>query len=150
MSEGWTINKLATELGLDRRSLSARLKNLQPHHEVTRANGATVRHYSLKSVFTHLCGHREVEDSPASARARLDRLRGDLVELDLAAKRRELIPVVDFERAMASAFKLVASELENLPSMLERDAGLSGAAIERAIMVVDRLRDQLYQRLGSE
>lgn len=147
MTEAWTINRLAIELGLDRRALSARLADLRPHHEVVRANGAVVRHYTLKAVFSHLC-QREVD--PASARARLDRLRGDLVELDLATKRRELVPVVDFERAMASALKLVACELENLPAMLERDAGLDGAAIERAIAVVDRLRDEIYQRLGSE
>jgi phage terminase Nu1 subunit (DNA packaging protein) len=86
---------------------------------------------------------------PAQEKARLDKLRADEVETRLAAARRELIPAADFERHMAAAFKAVAQTLESLPDVLERDAGLDGAAVERCQSVIDRVRDDLYQRLAS-
>jgi hypothetical protein len=61
----------------------------------------------------------------------------------------ELIPAADYESALAAALKTVASGLESLPDLLERDAALPGQAVERAIAVIDGLRDSIYQRLAN-
>ena len=60
---------------------------------------------------------------------------------------RQLVPAIEFETALAEAFKLLAVTLESLPDVLERDAGISGAAVERCQAVIDRLREDLYQRM---
>lgn len=86
----------------------------------------------------------------AKAKAKRETYRAHLEELKYKAAARELIPIRDHETALATAFKMVAAALETLPDVLERDAGLSGAAIEVAQRVVDRVRDDLYRRLQGE
>ncbi|AHF03424.1 terminase [Marichromatium purpuratum 984] len=59
----------------------------------------------------------------------------------------ELLPAAEFERTLSAVLQGVAMGLESLPDILERDAGIDGAAIERAQGVVDRLREDLYRRI---
>lgn len=61
----------------------------------------------------------------------------------------ELIPAADYERALSDSLKTVAVTLESLPDILERDAGLPGAAVEKAIAVIDALRERIYKALGG-
>lgn len=61
----------------------------------------------------------------------------------------QLIPAGEYETALSSALKLVAMTLESLPDVLERDAGISGEAVERCQTVIDRMREDLYQRLTA-
>ncbi len=86
----------------------------------------------------------------AKAKAKRETYRAHLEELRYKEAARNLIPVREHEMALASAFKMVAAALETLPDVLERDAGLSGAAIEVAQRVVDRVRDDLYRRLQGD
>ena len=84
---------------------------------------------------------------PQHEKARLDAARADLAETQLGKVRGELIPAAEFEHALSEALKTTAMTLESLPDLLERDAGLPGAAVDRAIVVIDRLREDLYRRL---
>ncbi|NCC41926.1 MAG: DUF1441 family protein, partial [Gammaproteobacteria bacterium] len=68
---------------------------------------------------------------------RLDWYRGTRERTRHLQEIGELIPAADYEAALASALKAVAAGLESLPDLLERDAALSGAAVERAIVVID-------------
>jgi hypothetical protein len=40
--------------------------------------------------------------------------------------------------------------LESLPDVLERDAGISGAAVEACQRTIDRMREDLYLRLTAD
>ncbi|MBK1620856.1 hypothetical protein CKO42_20985 [Lamprobacter modestohalophilus] len=84
---------------------------------------------------------------PQQEKARLDQLRADEVEIRLAEKRKELVPIEDYERHMAGAFKVVATTLESLPDRLERDVGLSPEAVTACYRAVDGLRNDLASRL---
>jgi phage terminase Nu1 subunit (DNA packaging protein) len=61
----------------------------------------------------------------------------------------ELIPAAEYETALSTALKSVAMTLESLPDLLERDAGISGQAVERSISVIDALRERIYKALGG-
>lgn len=63
---------------------------------------------------------------------------------------RQLLPASDYERALSSALKTVAMTLESLPDVLERDAGISGAAVEACQRTIDRMREDLYLRLTAD
>ena len=76
--------------------------------------------------------------------------RADMAETVLAEKQGTLIPAIDFEQALAAAFKTVASALECLPDVLERDAGIDGPAVERCQTVIGRVRDDLYASLTGK
>ena len=80
---------------------------------------------------------------------RLDWYRGSRERTKHLEDCGQLMKVEDFERALSAALKTVAVTLESLPDVLERDAGLDGAAVERAQYVVDRMRNDLYARLND-
>lgn len=80
---------------------------------------------------------------------RLDWYRGEMERLKLLRETGELVPAIDFEGQLASALKIVAVSLESLPDVLERDAGIRGAAVERCQEVIDRVREELYLRLSG-
>jgi hypothetical protein len=48
---------------------------------------------------------------------------------------------------LASVLKVLATTIESLPDVLERDAGIAGLAVERCTSVCDRVREGLYKRL---
>lgn len=83
-------------------------------------------------------------------KARLDWYRGTRERTKHMEECGELIEAVAFERALSEAFKTVASTLESLPDVLERDAGLDGPGVERAQMVIDRVRADLHRRLSAD
>lgn len=143
----WSVNRLSAELGIDRRTLAKRLEGLKPATEKHTARGID-REWYLSAVVEHLYRPTEGERlDPQHEKARLDAARADLAETQLGKVRGELIPAVEYERALSDGFKTVAMTLESLPDLLERDAGLPGPAVDRAIQVIDRLREDLYRRL---
>jgi hypothetical protein len=83
----------------------------------------------------------------AKAKAKRETYKAHIEELKYKEAAKELVPVRDYELALASGFKAVAATLESLPDILERDVGLTGAQVEKVQMVIDRLRDDLYGRL---
>jgi hypothetical protein len=85
----------------------------------------------------------------AKARAKRETYKAHLEELKYREAAKELVPVREFELALATGYKTVAAVLESLPDVLERDAGLTGAQVEMVQVIVDRLRDDLYSRLTN-
>ena len=84
----------------------------------------------------------------AKARAKREMFRAQMEELRYREAAKELLPAADFERAMASAFKIVTQMLESLPDVLERDAGIDGHTVERCQEVIDRVRDDLFREMS--
>jgi len=50
----WTINGLAAQLDIDRRTLTKRLRGLRPAATEKRNDGSVVRRYRLNDVLAHL------------------------------------------------------------------------------------------------
>ncbi len=84
---------------------------------------------------------------PQQEKARLDSARATLAEIAVQEKAGTLIQAEIFREALADSFKHLAMTLESLPDLLERDAGITGGAVDRAIIVLDKAREQLYARL---
>jgi hypothetical protein len=148
----WSVNALAVELGFDRRSLSRKLEGLRPTEEETKG-ARTERRYRLAAVFQHLSRgtqHDGAAPDQMSPKERLDHYRAERECDKLATERGQLIEAHEFERAFADAIKTVATALESLPDVLERDAGIDGRAVERCQEVIDRQREELYRRLSGE
>jgi len=60
-----------------------------------------------------------------------------------------LIPALEVEKALATAFKTVALTLDTLPDALERDGMISSADVEGAIALIDVAREQLANDLAN-
>ena len=78
---------------------------------------------------------------------RLDWYRGTRERTRHQQEIGELIPAAQVESAMAGLIKPIATGLESLPDLLERDAGISGAAVEKAVAVIDAMRERMYKDL---
>jgi hypothetical protein len=83
----------------------------------------------------------------AKARAKRETYKARLEELKYREATKELVPVREFELALASGFKAVVAALDSLPDVMERDAGLTGAQVEKVQAVIDRIREDLYARI---
>lgn len=151
--KSFTINSLATELGMDRRALTRKLQGLTPAESI--AKGARTEHrYRLADVVAHLIARATPERSAAdpdqmTPKDRLDHFRAERERTKHMEEAGQLIRAADYERALSSALKIVAVTLESLPDVLERDAGIDGAAVERCQIVIDRVREDLYRQLTT-
>lgn len=92
----------------------------------------------------------EVDPDRLAPRERKDWYDSELRRSQLAERNGELIPVLTFQREMSAVIKAVVAGLQTLPDRLERDAGLTGDAIERAQAIIDTLRDELHAALTKE
>jgi phage terminase Nu1 subunit (DNA packaging protein) len=90
-----------------------------------------------------------IDPSAMTPKDRLDHYRALREQSKHQQEVGELISSDEYERALSTSLKQVAMMLESLPDLLERDAGLSGAAVEKSIAVVDALRERLYKALSG-
>ncbi len=143
----WSVNRLATELQIDRRALAKQLEGVRTAKETETGRGID-REYHLTDVVRalYLDGSGARLD-PQQEKARLDKLRADQIADAIAVKRRELIDVEQYRTALSAVLKTVATTLESLPDLLERDAGLPGAAVARAVVTIDALRETLFKAI---
>lgn len=84
---GWSVNRLATELRLDRRTVTARLADVAPVGE-----GSSGPVYALADAARALFGFEGGGRKIDALKARLLAAQAESAELDLAAKRGELVP----------------------------------------------------------
>ena len=114
--ELWSVNRLACELAMDRRSLAKKLEGLEPVESKKTAKG-TDRLFRLADVIAHLAdpgGDGALDLS--QERAKLARLQQQKLELELAEVRGEVcrVPVVvQHWQGMVMSMRAV---LLNLPS----------------------------------
>ncbi len=147
----YSINQLASELNMDRRTMTARMVGLRPASTATRTNGVELRRYRLADVFNHLCSPTGTDDGPrmdpAQERAALDRVRREQIEDAIRIRRKELIPASVYADSTTSVFKGIAQFFEGIPDDLERKGVLPPAAVEPLVRAIDAQRELLYARI---
>ncbi len=152
----WSINKLAAELGMDRRKLALDLEGCKPVEE--RQIGSRIeRRYTLATAVRHLI-HRNAASTGTDGaeglnareeQARLWRATRISRELDNDERAAKLIPASEVEIEFSAIIKSFVGFLEQIPDILERDTGISGHVVERLQAVVDRERERLYQEIQA-
>lgn len=146
----WSISRIASAIGRDRRTVATLIKETGIAPAGTRRGNPV---YRLGDVFDAVAGDRRPmtdggldlddlmpQDRKAWFQSENERLK---FERDL----HHLVPVDEVQREMASLAKAVASTLDGLSDMLERDAGLPPEAIDMVERVTDALREQMYQAI---
>lgn len=105
-TDGHSINKLSEATGIDRRVLTRQLENFEP----VAVEGKS-KLYTLRQVIESIRG-----PSATAEKARLDKVRADIAEIDLAEKRQELIPIETVMDLIAPLFSNVRTKLVAIPS----------------------------------
>lgn len=145
----WSINALADEFGIDRRTVKKRLEGIAPAGESTGGHPA----WRLRDVAGAVLGLRDpiaegaVDPDCLPPKERLDHYRAEREKSKWELEQRISIPAPEVESVVAAAFKVLSQGLDTIPDVLENDCALGASEVERAIEVVDGIRDGLYQQL---
>ena len=119
----WSITGLATELKMSRERIARAVENIEPVREAGK-----VKYYRMAEAVRALF---EVEDlHPAEERAKLDRARREKVELELAARRGELVEVGDVEEAWSKRVIAVRARMLAMPNTLAPQVAVESNAAD--------------------
>lgn len=90
--------------------------------------------------------------SPHLVRAKTDTelLRKELLELELAEKRGELVPIVDIERAYAAKLAAARDALESIPDRIGPNLAATTDVAACVRMVADEIRIAMRHLVGQE
>jgi ParB-like chromosome segregation protein Spo0J len=148
----WNITRLADAFGLHRDTVRKRLRDAGV---VPAGNRSNANVYALKDAGPALFGEARpagTADDPDDLipSERKDWYQSENLRVKLEKEMRLLVPVEEAHREMSALAKAVASGLDSLADMLERDAGLPPEAIELVEQTTDALREQMYQSIIIE
>lgn len=144
----WNLTRLADAFGMHRDTVRKRLNAAGVIPSGTR-NGANI--YALKdagpAIFAEvvLGGDSDPDSLPPTERKAWYQSENERVKLELEL--RELVRAEEVHQEMSRLAKAVASSLDSLSDMLERDAGLPPESIILVEKVTDALREQMYQSI---
>lgn len=110
----WTLNGLAVELQMDRRSLARAIANLPP------ADGADTPspRWRLADAIAHLAGDDSGGLDLNAERARLARAQWEKTELEVRARRGELLERRTVTRAIDQGFRSIRDAMTGIPGRL--------------------------------
>lgn len=144
----WSISRIAEAFGLDRRTVSARIKDSRVEPAGMRKGHPT---YLLRDIGPVLFGESTTSTpnlllDPALMlpKDRKDWYQSERERLKLETELKELVPAPDVARGYAELLKAVVNPLDSLIDELESKVGLSGDALERVQLIIDGLREQMY------
>jgi len=109
----WDIAGLSAELNMPRTTLAKRLSGLVPDD-----NSGKQPKYLIDSVVRHI--YLGDLPSPGEAKARLDSLRADEVQLKLEVQRGETVPLSALESVLSRMSNIIISGLNSIPGKVKR------------------------------
>ena len=80
---------------------------------------------------------------PAQERARLDVTRRLKLEDEIRLRRRELVESMEVEELFTGLVRMVTTNLDRLPDLLERDHGMTGPQAQQVRDSIDTMRDAM-------
>src|SRR4051812_15444829 len=114
----WTISELATELGIDRRTMAKRLEGLEPDQNETDGAGRQHRKYLLARVFGHLVEGEDGGLKLDDERARLAHEQANRAEMENEVRRGELLDAERVGEDIENTFNTFRQKLLSAPTKL--------------------------------
>ncbi|KRS22826.1 hypothetical protein AAY72_01560 [Alishewanella sp. WH16-1] len=144
----WSISRIAEAFNLDRRTVSARLKDSRVEPAGIRKGHPT---YLLKDIGPVLFGETRtavpgdlLDPAQMPPKDRKDWYQSERERLKLETELKELVPATEVARGYADLVKAVVNPLDSLIDELESKVGLSGNALDRVQLIIDNIREQMY------
>lgn len=139
-----SISSLAKEFGTSRETLRKRITEAGVHPADETGPHPRYRLRDIIDAWTQL-EDRDPDSLPPFERRAF--YQGEIDKLTLETKAGALVPHDEVERDYGLAFSAVSQHLDTIVDVLERDAGATSAQLAVVEQVLDRLRDQLFERL---
>lgn len=121
-----SVNALALQIGKDRRTIAAALQGVKSEGKTSQGFPG----WTMKTALAAL----QAGGSGQVERARLDRARAELAELDLRRKREELVEASEVDEMMQRVASTVRMRLLAVPSAVAPVAAFKSAAAVEAIV----------------
>ncbi|MFK4014892.1 DUF1441 family protein [Cobetia marina] len=147
----WNITRIADAFNLHRDTVRKRLRaaGVVPAGQ---RGGTSV--YALADVgpalYSDMIGGTGIDPDNLPPQERKAWYQSETERVKLEQQLRLLVPVEDAHREMSRLAKAVASGLDSLADMLERDAGLTPETIQLVEDTTDALREQMYQAVIAD
>jgi hypothetical protein len=139
-----SISEISAEFQQTRETVRKRLADAGIKAAGKRRNYPVFR---LRDAIRALLSGPDADPNKLDPFRRKAHYQAEQAELALAIDREEVIRRGDVEETYAAAFKPIRLMLETLPDVLERDAGLSPAQVQRVERSLDELREQMHARV---
>jgi hypothetical protein len=146
----WSISRISEAIGRDRRTVAGVIKDAAIAPAGTRRGNPV---YRLSDIVDALTAERRQSSSggidvddliPTDRKAWF---QSETERIKLEKELRLLVPAEEAHREMSRLAKAVASGLDSLADILERDAGLTPETIELVEKSTDALREMMYQSI---
>ena len=124
----WSKNRIATELGIDRRTVDKYLKSIPPTGKVRGHPGWSLRDFLVplaKALDSGFTGEGVEDPDKLPPKDRKDWYQSENERVKLEKEQSTLIPAEEVRAEMANLIKPIAQALDSLPDVLERDCGVS-------------------------
>ena len=147
----WNITRIADAFGLHRDTVR---KRLRAAGVVPAGQRGSTSVYALEDVgpalYSDMIGAAGSDPDDLPPQDRKAWYQSETERVKLEQQLRLLVPVEEAHREMSRLAKAVASGLDSLADMLERDAGLAPESIQLVEQVTDALREQMYQAVIAD
>lgn len=143
----WNISRISDAFGMHRSTVRQKLREAGV---VPAKQKSGINLYALQDVGPALFGESFTSGGDPEEMAPKDRkdwYQSENERVKLEKEMRALVTVEEVHREMSMLAKSLASSLDSLPDMLERDAGLPPHAIDLVEGVTDNLREQMYRAI---
>ena len=148
---GWSISRLASELGMDRKTVAKRLRDggVAP---AGKREGYDV--YRLVDVVPYLSrtviggigdGTVDPRDLPPTERRAYYQSENERMKAEVTAGC--LVPAAEVESDYAELVKLIAQFFDTLPDVMERDCSLTPEQVMQVEKSCDRIRQAMYEKV---
>ena len=145
------LTRLAEALGCHRATVR---KVIREHNITPVATKRNVPVYRIKdvapAVFAPNDEEAETDPEKLSPTQRNQWYQSERARMELERELRNLVSVEEATRDMSALAKTVASALDGLADVLERDAGLTPEQVSQVQEVTDSLREQMYEAIASD
>jgi phage terminase Nu1 subunit (DNA packaging protein) len=148
----WSLNGLAVELCIERRTLAKRLTGLAPADE-RRVGSRLERRWYLADVVGCLNGHTPTDTRVSNLdveRARLAKLQADRIEVELAKTQGELIPVQQVIDAWSARILAFRAKMLALPAKTARVLAALDDFKEIAAVLREEIEEALTELVREE
>ncbi len=145
---GWSISRLAESFGMDRRTVTKRLREASVGPSGQR-DGHDV--FSLATAAAALVGRAMPEggvdprELPPLERRAFYQSENERLKVEMTTG--SLVPAAEVESDYAGLVKTVAQFFDTLPDVLERDCALTGEQVLRVQEACDRVRQSMYEKV---
>ncbi|AFU18681.1 MULTISPECIES: DUF1441 family protein [Actinobacillus] len=134
------INQIAEITGMHRQTVSQRVSPITP----AQGSNPKLKLYLLRDLLMMGFANKMLADVDSMTPSdQLSYWRAKREELEYKKRTNELCEATEVALEMSAMAKAIVQQLETLPDILERDAGLPPKALIRVQELVDDFRDQL-------